>query len=134
MREESAVQNHWDFALVLAGGLPHAGVLRTLEHYGYRPAAVVGATYGLNPDWYRALLGMDTAGFPEPPAPRSKTLSERLRSFKAYQHLAWSVLTAWGFAPGSGGGGDLDGWQPRGPDGPGRFPAGLPARARAVPA
>lgn len=96
------------FALVLAGGgargLAHAGVLRALEHYGYRPSAIVGvsmgaivgATYGLNPDWYQALLHMDTTGFPEPPAPRSPALGERLRSLKAYQNVAWSVLTAWG--------------------------------------
>ncbi|GEM86022.1 patatin-like phospholipase family protein [Meiothermus granaticius] len=99
---------HPPFGLVLAGGgsrgLAHAGVLRALEHYGYRPSAIVGvsmgaivgATYGLNPDWYQALLHMDTTGFPEPPAPRSLALGERLRSLKAYQKVAWSVLTAWG--------------------------------------
>lgn len=108
MTRRLVAATHPPFGLVLAGGgargLAHVGVLRALEHYGYRPSAIVGvsmgaivgATYGLNPDWYQALLHMDTTGFPEPPAPRSLALGERLRSLKAYQEVAWSVLTAWG--------------------------------------
>lgn len=99
---------HPPFALVLSGGgargLAHAGVIRALEHYGYRPSAIVGvsmgaivgATYGLNPDWYRALLHMDTTGFPEPPAPRGATLGEQFRLLPSYSQAAWSLLAGWG--------------------------------------
>lgn len=66
------------FTLVLAGGgargFAHAGVLRALEADGYRPSAivgvsmgaVVGVTYALRNDWYRAVLEMDTGAFPGP--------------------------------------------------------------------
>jgi NTE family protein len=96
------------FALVLSGGgargLAHAGVLRALEHYGFFPQAIVGvsmgaivaATYALNPDWYHALQTMDTRGFPEPPAPRSKHFRERLRSLRAYERAISTMLTGWG--------------------------------------
>ncbi|MDX2007249.1 MAG: patatin-like phospholipase family protein [Meiothermus sp.] len=96
------------FALVLSGGgargLAHAGVIRALEHYGYRPSAVVGvsmgavvgATYGLNPDWYEALLNMDTSGFPDPPAPSAAGLRQQLRLLPTYSQAAWSLVAGWG--------------------------------------
>lgn len=64
------------FALVLAGGgargSVHAGVLRGLERLGLEPTAlvgvsmgaIVGVTYSLNPDWYRALVAADMARVP----------------------------------------------------------------------
>ena len=70
---------HKPFALVLSGGggrgLCHAGVLRALEHYGFRPdaivgvsmGAIVGVTYALNPNWYSALVNMNTQGLPAAP-------------------------------------------------------------------
>lgn len=101
-------RTHLPFALVLSGGgargLAHAGVIHALEHYGYYPSAIVGVsmgaivgvTYGLNPDWYGALLHMDTTDFPEPPAPRSAALRERLRLLPTYFQAAWSLLVGWG--------------------------------------
>lgn len=69
---------HRPFTLVLSGGgargFAHAGALHALEHLGYRPSAIVGVsmgaivggTYGLNSEWFPALLGMDATTFPEP--------------------------------------------------------------------
>jgi len=99
--------SHPPFALVLAGGgargLAHAGVLRALHHYGYRPSAivgvsmgaVVGATYALNPDWYGELLAMDTNGFPASLTPRRADLRERLRALGASRYALWRMLTSW---------------------------------------
>ncbi len=67
---------HRPFTLVLAGGgargAAHVGVLRALEHEGFAPSAIVGvsmgaivgATYALNPDWYRAYLSADLSRIP----------------------------------------------------------------------
>ena len=99
---------HRPFVLVLAGGgargLAHAGVLYALQHYRYAPAAVVGvsmgavvgATYALNPNWYPALLSMDTSSFPEPLRSHSPDLRGRLRSLRAYQRTIWSMMRGWG--------------------------------------
>ncbi len=94
--------------MVLAGGgvrgLAHAGVLHTLQHYGYRPRAVVGVsmgavvavTYALNPDWYRALVNMDTEGFPEPPTASSGDLRERIRALLASERMLQDMVLGWG--------------------------------------
>lgn len=102
---------HRPFALVLAGGgargLAHAGVLRALEHQGLAPTAIVGvsmgaivgATYVLNPDWYRALLAADVASIPgiahETGAQRATRLRAILASGRAIRHLLlrWGALT-----------------------------------------
>jgi NTE family protein len=106
-----AATAHRPFALVLAGGgargLAHAGVLRALEHEGLAPAAIVGvsmgaivgATYVLNPDWYRALLAADIASIPgiahETGDQRATRLRAILASGRALRHLLlrWGALT-----------------------------------------
>ncbi len=107
--DRSHTASHRSFALVLCGGgargLAHAGVLRALEHYGYRPSgilgvsmgAIVGATYALNPRWYTALLDADTLGFPRPPGAWVGTgLRSRLRDLFAAGRLIREMLTDWG--------------------------------------
>jgi NTE family protein len=109
--DAAATTAHRPFALVLAGGgargLGHAGVLRALEHEGLAPAAIVGvsmgaivgATYVLNPDWYRALLAADVATIPgiaqETGAQRATRLRAILASGRAIRHLLlrWGALT-----------------------------------------
>ena len=103
------------FVLVLSGGgargFAHAGVLRALEHRGYRPSAiigvsmgaVVGAAYALRADWYRAVLGMDTASFPGPPpspAPGRLGPLDQARHAWALARTAERMLRTWG--PGAG--------------------------------
>jgi len=106
-----AATAHLPFALVLAGGgargLAHAGVLRALEHEGLVPAAVVGvsmgaivgATYALNPDWYRALVAANVASIPglapETGEQRATRLRAILASGRALRHLVlrWGALT-----------------------------------------
>ena len=99
---------HVPFALVLAGGgargFAHVGVLRAFEHYGYRPhaivgvsmGAIVGATYALNPDWYRALVNMDTSGFPDPPKASNNSLRERIRALLASERMLQDMVFGWG--------------------------------------
>lgn len=97
------------FTLVLSGGgargFAHVGVLRALEAYGFRPAAVVGvsmgavvgATYSLRPaDWYSALLTMDTRAFPRPfrsldseAAPLGTKLGRIFHSLHAAREMFW---------------------------------------------
>ena len=101
-------KNHRSFALVLPGGgvrgLAHAGVLKGLEYYGWRPSAIVGvsmgaivaATYGLNPQWYHALTHMDTRDFPEPPIASSADLRERIRALLASERALREMLLGWG--------------------------------------
>lgn len=102
---------HRPFTLVLSGGgargYAHAGVLRALEHLGFRPSAIVGVsmgaivggTYGLNPEWFSALLAMDTTTFPEP----MPTLEERRGSWRNRIRARWlslefgyRLVTGWG--------------------------------------
>lgn len=101
-------RTHLPFALVLSGGgargLAHAGVLRGLEHEGYQPSAivgvsmgaVVGVTYGLNPEWYRALLEMDTSGFPRPYRPRRQALAERVSAGITLGRVLRDMVLGWG--------------------------------------
>ena len=101
-------QTNLPFALVLSGGgargLAHAGVLRALEHEGYLPSAVVGVsmgaivavTYGLNPDWYRSLVEMDTKGFPRPYVALGKDWRERARASIAFGGVLRDMLLGWG--------------------------------------
>ena len=82
---------HRSFTLVLSGGggrgLAHVGVLKALEHFGYRPSAIVGVSMGaivgascaLNAAWYSALVNMDTQLFPQPPRASSNDLRTRIR-------------------------------------------------------
>ena len=103
-----SIRNHLPFALVLSGGgargLAHAGVLRALEHEGYQPSAivgvsmgaVVGATYGLNPDWYRALQEMNTSGFPRPYGAGRRAPAERMRAGIAFGGMIRDMVLGWG--------------------------------------
>lgn len=110
-RSTAALQGtatHRPFALVLCGGgargAAHAGVLRALEHDGLRPTAIVGvsmgaivgATYALNPDWYRDYVNVDLSHVPgigrESPAERTSRLRAVLASGRALRHL----LQRWG--------------------------------------
>ena len=102
---------HRPFALVLCGGgargAAHAGVLRALEHDGLRPAAIVGvsmgaivgATYALNPNWYRDYVDVDLSHVPglahESVAERNSRLRAVLASGRALRHLLqrWGPLT-----------------------------------------
>lgn len=96
------------FAAVLAGGgargLAHAGALRALEHYGYKPKAIVGVsmgavvavTYALNPDWYACLVNLDAKGFPTPPKPSSRALLARLRALAAAERMLQDMVFGWG--------------------------------------
>ncbi|GMQ90629.1 MAG: hypothetical protein BMS9Abin10_1029 [Gammaproteobacteria bacterium] len=99
---------HVPFAVVLCGGgargLSHVGVLKALEHYGYRPeaivgvsmGAIVGVSYGLNPDWYTALLNMDTSDFPDSPSSSREGLGARMRAVIATERLIRNMLVGWG--------------------------------------
>ena len=108
-----AAADHRPFAMVLAGGgargFAHVGVLRTMEDMGLRPSALVGVsmgaivstTYATRTDWYEALMGMDTSGFPQPShaddnAQGRPTLTRAVQ----YVHTAWNMITGWG-APAS---------------------------------
>ncbi|MFQ5689987.1 MAG: patatin-like phospholipase family protein [Gemmatimonadota bacterium] len=99
------------FTLVLAGGgargFAHVGVLRALEAYGLRPSAlvgvsmgaVVGASYALNPDWYRQLLEMDTSIFPgprEPPGDERGTWSRKIGAAWRNTRVLWEMFRGWG--------------------------------------
>jgi len=99
---------HRSFSLILSGGggrgLAHAGVLKALEHYGYKPDALVGvsigaiagATYALNPEWYDALVNMDTRSFPKSPRTNSKDLRARVRSAIASERALMDMFLGWG--------------------------------------
>jgi len=99
---------HRPFALVLAGGgargLAHAGVLRALEHEGLAPAAIVGvsmgaivgATYVLNPDWYRALVAADVASIPGMAHETGEQRATRLRAIFASGRALRHLLLRWG--------------------------------------
>lgn len=99
---------HRSFSLILSGGggrgLAHAGVLKALEHYGYKPdaligisiGAIAGSTYALNPDWYDALVNMDTRSFPQSPKTSSKDLRARIRSAIASERALMNMFLGWG--------------------------------------
>lgn len=103
-----ATSRHARFALVLAGGgargLCHVGVLRALEHYGYRPSALVGVsmgavvavTYALNRDWYAALVNIDTAGLPNSSATTGRGVLARLRALLAGERMLRDMVFGWG--------------------------------------
>ena len=109
-----SARGHRPFTLVLAGGgargYAHVGVLRALEHLGLSPSgivgvsmgAVVGATYALRRDWYRALLSIDLGSFPSPGHHATPGDGEHggLRQALEYVHTAWNMVTGWG-APGA---------------------------------
>lgn len=96
------------YSLVLSGGgargFAHVGALRALEHFGHPPAAVVGvsmgaivgATYGLNPDWYRALVNMDISGLPIRPDFSTPGMGNRLRNFYRAQQFVSGSWFGWG--------------------------------------
>ena len=99
---------HKSFALVFSGGgargLSHVGVLKALISAGYFPSAivgvsmgaVVGATYSLNPNWYRDLVEMDTTGFPSTPNFQGQRLSERVRGLTIALLAARDMYFGWG--------------------------------------
>ena len=101
-------KTHESFALVFSGGgargLSHAGVLRAFVAKGYVPSAivgvsmgaVVGATYALNDDWYDALVGMDTSGFPATPDFRLPGLAARIRGLRTALLAARDMYFGWG--------------------------------------
>ncbi len=107
--KEPAPNTHLPFTLVLGGGgargFSHAGVLRALEIYGFRPhaivgvsmGAVVGAAYALRDDWYRAILTMNTDALPAPlwVKTEAKFLSKVSTSFK-YLRAVKDLLFGWG--------------------------------------
>ncbi|GMQ81123.1 MAG: hypothetical protein BMS9Abin05_0553 [Rhodothermia bacterium] len=99
------------FTLVLGGGaargFAHVGVLHGLEAYGFRPSAIVGvsmgaivgATYALRSDWYRALLEMDTSSFPEPLHVQEEArqrLTEKIHTSFSYTRAAKDLFLGWG--------------------------------------
>ena len=101
-------RSHRSFALVLAGGgargLAHAGVLRALEHDGYRPSMIVGVsmgaivavTYASNCDWYEELLNFDPEQLPQHHAPSGRSLREQVRTLIATERMIRSMLLGWG--------------------------------------
>jgi len=96
------------YSLVLSGGgargFVHVGALRALEHLGHPPAAIVGvsmgaivgATYGLNPAWYPALVDMDTSGLPILPDFAAPGVGNRLRSVYRVQQFVSGSWFGWG--------------------------------------
>jgi NTE family protein len=103
------------FAVVLGGGgargLAHAGVLRALEHYGWRPSAivgvsmgaVVGAAYALREDWYSAVLDFADSAFPEvlpQVATGSHGGTSKLRELVAGAKTVWDLRRGWGASAG----------------------------------
>lgn len=108
---DADTRSHAPFVVLLSGGgargFAHAGALRALAHLGYRPSALVGVSmgavvagaYALNPRWFTALLGMDTASFPKPmPTPEQQrdSLAQRLRARRLSVQFGYRLLTGWG--------------------------------------
>lgn len=100
--------SHRPFTLVLAGGgargMAHVGVLRALERAGFVPSAIVGvsmgaivgATYALNPDWYRAFVGADLSGIPRLARHEGRGAKARLLRLAAEGRYLRDLLQAWG--------------------------------------
>lgn len=96
--------------LVLSGGgargFAHAGALRALNHIGIYPdfivgvsmGAVVGATYALNDDWYRALMDMDISGFPPLPDFSAPGMVNYVRNLRVAQRAITGMYFGWGIA------------------------------------
>ena len=107
----TTLRAHRPFALVLGGGgargFAHLGILRALEHYGYRPClivgvsmgALVGATYAHRDDWYEAVLDMELGDFPGPVESRGggghRVVRAVLKTL-ATLRLLWAVFRDWG--------------------------------------
>lgn len=99
---------HKPFTLILSGGggrgLAHVGVIKALAHYGLEPSAIVGismgaiagATYALNPQWYPALVNMDTRAFPTPPKASTNDMRARIRSVLASERALVEMFLGWG--------------------------------------
>ncbi len=114
--EGSGLKRPLDFTLVLSGGgargFAHVGVLRALNAAGFAPSAIVGvsmgaivgATYSLNPDWYRLLVTMDTEAFPGP-VPlwhgSSPRLLRRAQTGFRGARAMWALMRGWGAGEGS---------------------------------
>lgn len=111
MSLQPSQNTHRPFTLVLAGGgargFAHAGVLRALEAESYRPSAivgvsmgaVVGVTYALRKDWYRAVLEMDTRAFPGPLRTDSEQqhgLRARWRMWFGKARVIQDMVYGWG--------------------------------------
>jgi NTE family protein len=100
--------SHRPFTLVLAGGgargMAHVGVLRALERAGFVPSAIVGvsmgaivgATYALNPDWYRAFVDADLSALPRPAQHEGRGARARLLRLAADGRYLRHLLQAWG--------------------------------------
>lgn len=100
--------HHRSFGLVLAGGgargMAHVGALRALHHLGYQPSmivgvsmgALIGATYALNPNWYRDLVEMDVSGFPVIPTLRSNGLMGKFRNLTMAGRDLKALTLGWG--------------------------------------
>lgn len=94
--------------MVLSGGgargFAHAGALRALNHLGIYPdmivgvsmGAVVGATYGLNEDWYDALIDMDTSGFPPMPDFSTHGMINYVKNLRIAQKMIRGMYFGWG--------------------------------------
>lgn len=101
------------YGLVLAGGgargFAHVGVLRMLDHLGMRPSvlvgvsmgAVVAATYGLNPDWYRALKSLRIPRFASPPDLNGQPATGTLRRLGQIGNAVRNLYFGWGLEAGS---------------------------------
>lgn len=98
------------FALVLSGGgargYSHAGVLRVLLRWGYRPSAIVGVSmgavvgtaYAASSDWFDLLLRQGTDSFPHPRGHRGRDESPPSPLRRAWRTavLADDLLRSWG--------------------------------------
>ncbi len=102
---------HGSFTLVLAGGgargLAHAGVLRALEHYGFRPTvvvgismgAIIGAAYALNANWYKALLETEIPRLPAVPNGQMENFLGRMQRVAVSEVALHGLAFGWGLAP-----------------------------------
>ena len=61
--------------------------------------AAVSVGYALRPDWYSALLAMDTEAFPAPmptAEQQRRSFRQRLRARRLGLQFAYRLLTSWG--------------------------------------
>ncbi len=107
----AGMRPHRKFTLVLGGGgargFAHLGVLRALEHEGYRPdlvvgvsmGAVVGVAYAQRDDWYEAVLNLKLSDFPGPVGSVEQDTRLRTRAVLntfAKVRMLWSMFVDWG--------------------------------------